>query len=86
MLAAMRLTLLYFAAIRDLMGVSSEEVDLPESARTVRDLAAWIESARPVLAGRLGVVRFAVDERFATLDDVLANGATVALIPPVAGG
>lgn len=80
------ITLLYFAAIRDLMGASEERVELPAGVRDVRGLSSWLEEARPALRGRLGVVRFAVDETFASPDTPVAAGAVVALIPPVAGG
>ena len=38
------------------------------------------------LAGRLGAVRFARNEEFATNDEVCVDGDIVAVIPPVAGG
>ncbi len=80
------ITLLYFAAIRDLMGAAEERIELPPDVRDVRGLSSWLEEARPALRGRLGVVRFAVDEAFASPDTAVAPGAVVALIPPVAGG
>ncbi len=80
------ITLLYFAALRELTGVSEESVHLPDDVRSVRDLMRWLEQARPILAGRLGTVRFAIDESFAEPDEAIRSGAVVALIPPVAGG
>lgn len=82
----MRVTLLYFAVVRELLGVDREEAELPPGVRTVRDLTMWLEAERAPLAGRLGPVRFAVDECFAGPDEALHDGAVVALIPPVAGG
>lgn len=67
-------------------GLSSEEVDLPDDVSTVGALAAWLERARPVLAGKLGAVRFAQNEVFVELDAALRGGDIIALIPPVAGG
>lgn len=78
--------LLYFAALRELTGSVGESVVLPGEVQRVRDLARWLEHERPVLAGRLSTVRFAIDESFAAPDDPVPAGATVALIPPVAGG
>jgi molybdopterin converting factor subunit 1 len=78
--------LLYFAVIRDRMGISSEEIELPEDVRDVRDLARFLEASRPALTGALASVRFAVGDEFAELDRVLEPGAVVALIPPVSGG
>lgn len=81
----MRVTLLYFAAIRDLVGLDREELEL-EEVGTVAALRAWLEAHRPALAGRLGPVRIAVDESFVDDTHALAAGAVIALIPPVAGG
>lgn len=78
------ITILYFAAVRDLVGVPEEKIEA--SARTVAELRAWLEKNRPALAGRLGSVRFARNEVFATEDERLADGDVIALIPPVAGG
>lgn len=82
----MHVQILYFAVVRDLVGRDQEEVDLPPDVTSVGRLAAWLEASRPPLEGRLGQVRFAVDESFAQAGDPLREGAVVALIPPVAGG
>ncbi|HEX7668221.1 MAG TPA: molybdopterin converting factor subunit 1 [Polyangiaceae bacterium] len=79
-------TLLYFAAIRDVVGIAEESLDLPDNVQLVADLPAFLELVRPALAGRLGSVRFAVNETFATPDTGLAAGDVIALIPPVSGG
>lgn len=80
----MKLKILYFAAVSDLVGRSAEEVDLPVA--TVAELAAALEARHPELAGRLGPVRFARNAAFASPADALATGDEIALIPPVAGG
>jgi molybdopterin converting factor subunit 1 len=78
--------LLYFAALRDLVGRGEEDVELPEAVSTVRALAEWLEIRHPALGGRLGAVRVAVNEAFAEPTTALSHGDVVALIPPVAGG
>jgi molybdopterin converting factor subunit 1 len=80
-----RITLLYFAALRELAGASREEVLLPSSLRTIADLRAHLD-ARDALRNRLSSVRFARNEEFANDADTLGEGDVVALIPPVAGG
>jgi len=82
----MRVKVLYFAAIRDLLHVAEEEHALPAGVDSVGDFAAWIARAHPELAGRMSAVRIARNEEFATADQQLADGDTLALIPPVAGG
>jgi molybdopterin converting factor subunit 1 len=78
--------LLYFAAIRELVGVPRESVELSHPAPSVADLATWLESNRPSLRGHLPKVRFAVGDRFVEPTHVLRGGDVVALIPPVSGG
>jgi molybdopterin synthase sulfur carrier subunit len=78
--------MLYFAAIRDLVGQSEERLEIPDEVATVADLPAYLERARPVLQGRLQGVRIALNETFATGEEPLNPGDVVALIPPVAGG
>lgn len=80
------ITLLYFAAVRDLVGKDEEKVTLPSEVATVGDLAQFLPTHHPALGGRLASVRFARNETFATTDEPIADGDIVALIPPVAGG
>ena len=82
----MRIRVLYFAAVRDLVAREEESVDVPEGVRSVRDFGAWIASHRPALEGRMASVRIARNETFAGDDEPLAEGDVLALIPPVAGG
>lgn len=82
----MEITLLYFAAVRDLLGTSEEKVTLPADVRTVGDLRAWLERERPALRERMGFVRIARNEEFSVPGDPIAEGDVIALIPPVAGG
>jgi molybdopterin converting factor subunit 1 len=80
----LRLTILYFAAVRDLVGISEESIE--SDAITIGELRVVLEKKQAALEGRLGHVRLARNERFATDDEALADGDTIALIPPVAGG
>lgn len=82
----MNVTLLYFAAVRDLVGKDEEQVALPAGIGTIESLADHLTTLHPALEGRLGYVRFARNEEFAQPSDALANGDVIALIPPVAGG
>jgi len=79
-------TVLYFAALRDVMGLSEEQVTLPPEVRTAADFLRFLEGARSALTGRLQSVRLARNEAFAAPEEVLVAGDVLALIPPVAGG
>ena len=82
----MRVTVLYFAALRDLAGRSEEALALPDTVSTVGALADHLCAARPWLAERRAHVRIARNEAFAEPADALTEGDVIALIPPVAGG
>ena len=82
----MKIEVLYFAAVRDLVGKDAESIDLPANVATIAALAVLLARRHPSLEGRLGSVRFARNETFAAEDEALADGDVVALIPPVAGG
>jgi len=76
----------YFAALRDLLGITEERLDLPAAPQCVADLARHLTRRHPQLEPHLSSVRFAVNESFVDSTAPLANGDVVALIPPVTGG
>lgn len=81
----MQITLLYFAAAREAAGIDRESLVLPEGA----DVAALLETVtanHPALGAVLPRCRVAVGHEFASRQTLLAHGAEVAIIPPVAGG
>lgn len=77
---------LYFAAVRDLVGVHEEALELPSEVTRVSELVSHLERVHPELRGRLAGVRVAVNESFVSEGDPVRPGDAVALIPPVAGG
>lgn len=79
-------SVLYFAALRDLAGTGEERVSLPTLPLSVAALLQALEARHGALAGRLQSVRVAVDEEFVELSRELRGGEVVALIPPVSGG
>lgn len=82
----MHVELLYFAAVRELVGAAAEHRELPHDVTTIGALSAFLERAHPALAGRLRSVRFARNERFVDDGEPIADADVIALIPPVAGG
>lgn len=78
-----RVTVLYFASLRDAAGVATESVET--SAATLGELYDALRSRhRFVLATER--LRVAVDGVFADWGDVPREGSEIALIPPVSGG
>lgn len=78
--------MLYFAGLREQVGLSEEAITLTSTVATARTLLAELARRRPALASALHAVRFARNHAFMELDDPLADGDVVALIAPVSGG
>ena len=79
------LTVLLFAAARDLARADAATVTLAPGA-TVADLRAALARDFPALAALLAKSALAVNHDFAEDDRVLVVGDEVAVIPPVSGG
>jgi sulfur-carrier protein len=78
-------TILYFAWVRDAVGLAEERIDLPEGVATVADLADWLAERHPVFADRERL-RVAVDQVMARFDTDIRNAGEIAFFPPVTGG
>ncbi len=81
----MRVRLLYFAVLRDITGVSEEIIEVPEGARP-QEIWNRLRSRHDQLAGYEKPPMTAVNESYASADQLLRDGDEVAFIPPVAGG
>ncbi len=81
--------LLYFAWVRERIGVDGEVLPLPAGVTTVGALLDWLADRSPGHAAALADrsrIRVAVDQAFATADAPVVAGAEVAIFPPVTGG
>jgi molybdopterin synthase sulfur carrier subunit len=80
------ITILYFASLKESLGLASETVDLPETVKTVGDLRDWlVGQGRDALATAKNL-RCAVNQDMAKLNSPVAEGDEVAFFPPVTGG
>ena len=80
---------LYFAWLRERIGVGSEEVSPPENVKTVTDLVEWLKTREPRYAAAFEdttAIRVALDQEQADFDAPLNSAREVALFPPVTGG
>lgn len=85
----MKVTVLYFARLREAVGRDRETVELPEGVRTVAALRTWLIARGAPWADAFSAVkriRAAVDQKMVSDDSPLADGAEVAFFPPVTGG
>ncbi|WP_298669680.1 molybdopterin converting factor subunit 1 [uncultured Sphingomonas sp.] len=81
--------LVYFAWVRERIGVGEEEVDPPAEIATVAALVDWLARRSAGHAAAFADrdrLRAAVDQAFVPLDAPLAGAREVALFPPVTGG
>jgi len=85
----MKLQILYFASVREAVGVASEFIVVPDQVHTVAHLRHYLAqrggdwaqafvSAQPICA--------AVNQQWAMDDTSLAQATEVAFFPPVTGG
>jgi molybdopterin converting factor subunit 1 len=81
----MRLSVLLFAAAREIAGCESVELNLPEVATVAQARAALLQLL-PALAARNGILLWAVNNAYASEDHVLQDTDVVACFPPVSGG
>jgi sulfur-carrier protein len=83
----MRLTIRYFAAVREAMGTSSEQIST--ESRTLDALRAELVARGGVAAQALApgrAVRMALNQQMSDGSAALSEGCEVAFFPPVTGG
>ena len=85
----MKITLKYFASLRETLGPGDTLDWQPAAEPTAAALRAWLRSqsdahAQALAPGR--AVRVAVDQALADEATSLRDGAEVAFFPPVTGG
>jgi len=81
--------LLYFAWLRQKIGIAEEQVEPPSDVRTVAELIQWLRGRGPNFADALredAVIRVAVNQEYVPRSKTLGAGDEVALFPPVTGG
>ena len=79
--------ILYFARVRETVGLAEESVDLPAGVADVAGLIVWLTTRGGAWAETFArPYRVAVNQTMATPDTVLADGDEVAVFPPVTGG
>lgn len=80
----MKVRVLFFAGLRDELGIDDKIISLEANAPTVETVIEALNQSPSSFSER--GVRAAVNEEFTTFDHALREGDTVAFIPPVSGG
>lgn len=81
----MKVQVLFFAQARERAGCAAMALELPAGSR-VRDALLAVVAARPALEPLRAHLAVALDGALARPDDAIADGAELALLPPVSGG
>ena len=80
--------IVYFASLRERLGLNEEEVALPPEARTLADVIALLakrdETYEAVFAS--GVFRAALDKTHAKPEAAIEGVKEIAFFPPMTGG
>ncbi|MDX7951430.1 molybdopterin converting factor subunit 1 [Lichenihabitans sp. Uapishka_5] len=80
---------LYFAWVRERVGLAEEEIAPPPGVDTVGAVMAWLSGRGDNYAAAFaqpGTVRAALDRRHAKPDVAIAGAREIAFFPPMTGG
>ena len=82
---SMQISLLFFANLREIVGTKELTMEIPGYS-TVAVLKEKIAEHYPLLAPHLETTLISVNKEYGFDDDIIPEGAEVALFPPVSGG
>lgn len=81
--------LVYFAWVRERVGLPEEVLDIPAGLATVADLVRWLKARGEnyeAAFAKEAVVRAALDQVHAKPQSPLGNAREIAFFPPMTGG
>jgi len=81
--------LVYFAWVRERIGRTDEQVEVPDGIETVAELVRWLKSRGEEYEYAFedeGIVRAAIDHVHVKPDARIAGAGEVAFFPPMTGG
>jgi molybdopterin synthase sulfur carrier subunit len=81
--------ILYFAWIKEKVGMDHEDVDLPDTVLTVLDLIHWLETRSDGFKDAFlekVFIRAAIDDYHSDLDTAIKGAKEIAFFPPITGG
>ena len=81
--------IVYFAWVRERVGKTDEELDVPANVDTVSDLIGWLSGRGESYAyafEKPKVIRAAIDHAHVKPDAVIAGAHEIAFFPPMTGG
>jgi MoaE-MoaD fusion protein len=81
----MKISVLFFGALKDLIGRSDEKIDLPDGSQ-VRELLLYYARSAPRFEAMMPSLAISVNQEYSGMERPLRDGDEVGLLPPVSGG
>ena len=81
--------LVYFAWVRERIGLAEEDVTPPDSVTTVRELLDWLRTRGEEYAEALKypeAIRVAINQEHVRQHEPIAGAREIGLFPPMTGG
>ena len=82
----MSVKVLYFASLKEALGIGNETLELPAGVNTVGGLRDWLASHGRDRLSSARNLRCAVNQDMAGPDAAMRDGDEIAFFPPVTGG
>ncbi len=83
------INLVYFAWVRERLGVEGEEISLRQGTETIDDVVNMLVErggVYPDVLSDVSKLRFALDQDYATTESIVGSATELAIFPPVTGG
>ena len=80
--------LVYFAWVREQVGLGEETVELPKNVETIRDLLSWLPTRGDEYAifEQAHALRAAINQEHVDHDTLIKGANEIAIFPPMTGG
>ena len=79
----------YFSWIKEHIGKSEEQIDLPSNITNVNQLINYlneIDKKYYIIFEKKELIKIAVNKTYSSFDDKISNSDEIAFFPPVTGG
>ena len=79
----------YFSWIKEHIGKSEEQIDLPSHITNVNQLINylnWIDKRYYIIFEKKELIKIAVNKTYSSFDTSVSNNDEIAFFPPVTGG
>ena len=79
----------YFSWIKEHIGKSEEQIDLPNNITNVNQLISYlneIDEKYNIIFEKKELIKIAVNKTYSSFDDKISNSDEIAFFPPVTGG